>query len=97
MEINENTFNNLLKPLGFHLTYLFGTWKVYDMNEYIVYEAGINSVFTFFEDAKIINIWNTLKTAQCFYGNNRLIENPYCNCKSLEEALVKKDLMYDGN
>ena len=99
LKIDKDILNSLLELLGFHLTHSYRAWRVYDKKEYRVTWAGINSVFNFFEDYKIINIWNKLRTARCFYGygNDKQIENPYDGCQSLEEALVKKELMYDGN
>ena len=94
LKIDKDILNSLLEPLGFHLTHPYRTWRAYDKKEYRV-TWGINSVFNFFEDYKIINIWNKLRTAQCFYGygNDKQIKNPYCNCRNLEEAMIRKDLL----
>ena len=108
MEDALKTINNLLEPLHVHIDYAIGrkgVLYVYDINRYIV-DTKDNDGFSnvCYGSSATINIDNMIrylsgiKTFRCWNRetqdwNNTEMPNPYFGYNSLEEMLVKRDLI----
>lgn len=103
MEINENILNNLLKPLGFRIVFekrAYYQWFIVDVNDETIYSSNsIENKFNYILiNQSLKRTWEQIIRDKYFIDNDdHVISNPYFGCSSLEEALIKKDLMHDGN
>ena len=95
MEISKKTIEQLLEPFGFTIRYEFNdNWMSIRYNAYIIYLDSVMYFTTYdmlFDALMKSKQFIYIKTCENF--DVKLIDNPYFNCKSLEEMFIIRDLM----
>ena len=94
MNISRKIVNKLLKPLGFHAYYDHPSqfYAIEDNQRNYICISNCLGHLTY-ED-----IIDSLQTNEYFriYRTNAKSINPYFGCKSLEEMMIKKDLISEN-
>ena len=105
MEIDKDILNNLLEPLGFHVAFtIYHDWELLDGQNKLVcfsnYDCDHADIFNelIYDDLccrEIKLIWKQIIEHKYFVVVDGSIvhSNPYFKCSSLEEAMIRKDLL----
>ena len=96
-EVDQETINSLLNPLGYRVKFTFGYWRVYD-NKFGLGSYGYmpnDAKWQYLAELNLVDLLSQIGKTKLFdiTSNGNSTKNPYFGCNSLEEMLIKRDLI----